>query len=222
MNALIIGGTSGLGLELAMRLTNTHKVFVTGRTDPTLDDIGFLPLEIDHTSRWEAKIDDILESVGYVDTLIYAVGYFQDGRITDLSNDDIKTMMNVGMNAAMFTTKRLLERQERLPEFIAITSTSQWTPRLYEPVYTAAKAGLGAYANSLSLDERVRKTLVAGPAGMATNFWQGTDPQTHDTSKMLDPVWVADEIMTLRNTDAVYTFAKIMREPARVEIAEER
>lgn len=222
MNALIIGGTSGLGLELAKKLTKTHSVFVTGRTDPALGGIHFLPLEIDSTSQWEAKIDDILESIGQVDTLIYAVGYFQDGRITDLTNDDIKTMMNVGVNAAMFVTKQLLERQERLPEFIAITSTSQWTPRLYEPVYTAAKAGLGAYANSLSLDERVKKTLVAGPAGMATNFWHDTDPKAHDTSKMLDPVWVADEIMKLRDTEAAYTFAKIMREPARVEITGER
>lgn len=221
-NVLIIGGSSGLGLELAKKLSAKNTVLVTGRTDPAVAGIQFASLQIDQTDQWKAAVDNLLDTAGQIDTLMYAVGYFQDGRITDLTDQDIETMMNVGVNAAMFITRQILTRQDSLPEFIAITSTSQWTPRLYEPVYTAAKAALGAYANSLSLDERVGKTLVAGPAGMATNFWKDTDPEAHDTSKMLDPAWVADEILKLRDTTARYTFAKIMRQPARVEIAETR
>jgi len=39
---------------------------------------------------------------------------------------------------------------------------------------------------------------------------------------MLDPAWVADEIMKLREDDYKYRFAKIMREPAHVEVVETR
>jgi hypothetical protein len=39
---------------------------------------------------------------------------------------------------------------------------------------------------------------------------------------MLDPAWVAGEVMKLRGDDYRYRFAKIMREPARVEIVETR
>ena len=131
-------------------------------------------------------------------------------------------MLSVGLTNAIYLTRQLLHEQDQLPEFIAITSTSQWTPRLYEPVYTAVKAGLGAYANSLSLDPRVKKTLVAGPAGMATNFWKDTDEKEHDTSQMLDPDWVADRIIELTHENYSYKFARILRGPARVEVQETR
>lgn len=80
----------------------------------------------------------------------------------------------------------------------------------------------GAFANSLSLDPRVKKTLVAGPAGIATNFWHGTDKKQHDTSRMLSPDWVAKAIDQLRKGDYTYAFARILREPARIELQEIR
>src|SRR3989344_3159537 len=101
-------------------------------------------------------------------------------------------MLHVGLTAPVTILNRILKNQKSLPGFIAITSTSQWTPRLLEPVYTAVKAGLGMFANSLSLDERVGKTMVAAPAGMKTNFWATTDK---DISDMLDPEWVADQML---------------------------
>lgn len=113
----------------------------------------------------------------------------------------------------------VLNHQKYLPGLIAVTSTSQWTPRLREPVYTAVKAGLGMFANSVSLDPAIGKTLVAAPAGMKTPFWKGTDK---DTSDMLDPAWVADQILNLYNDDFKYKYARIMRGPSRVEIMEKR
>ena len=41
-NILIIGGTSGLGLELAKQYCALgHKVFITGRKDPKIPDLQF-------------------------------------------------------------------------------------------------------------------------------------------------------------------------------------
>lgn len=222
MNCLVIGGTSGLGLSLAKKLTKDYDVFVTGRRKLAEPDLHAYPLDLSSKSGLDKRINTLLAELPDIDLLIYAAGYFQDGIVTDLSIEQIDEMLNVGLVAAIYVSREILRKQDALPEFVAITSTSQWTPRLKEPVYTAVKAGLGAYANSLSLDPRVGKVLVAGPAGMDTNFWKGTDKKEHDTSLMLDPDWVANAIQELRAGQFTYKFARILRGPARVEVQETR
>lgn len=222
MNCLIIGGTSGLGLSLAKKLAKDYEVHVTGRRKLTDSSLHVHPLDLSDSSGLDGRISKLVAELPNIDLLIYAAGYFQDGTVTDLSVEQVDEMLNVGLVAAIYVSREILRKQDSLPEFVAITSTSQWTPRLKEPVYTAVKSGLGAYANSLSLDPRVGKVLVAGPAGMATNFWEGTAKKEHNTSLMLDPDWVADAIQDLREGQFSYKFARILREPARVEVQETR
>jgi short-subunit dehydrogenase len=221
MNCLIIGGTSGLGLSLAQKLQDNYVVHITGRHKPDIPDLHFHALDLS-APDFRKHADALIAGLPHIDLLVYAAGFFQDGTLTDLDVQQIDEMLGVGLTAPLYITRAVLHNQNDLPEFIAITSTSQWTPRLREPVYTAVKAGLGAFANSLSLDPRVKKTLVAGPAGMATNFWHDTDPTEHDISTMLDPDWVADKIQELRKDTYTYAFARILRQPARVEIQEVR
>ncbi len=222
MNCLIIGGTSGLGLSLAHSLQKTYDVYVTGRRDFNEDGVHFLPLDLSATEGLTERVQTLVDKLPKIDLLVYAAGFFQEGTVTDVDEQEIATMMNVGLNGALYVVRDVLKKQDWLGEFVAITSTSQWTPRLYEPVYTAVKAGLGAFANSLSLDKRVKKTLVAGPSGMATDFWKGADPVAHDTTKMLSPDWVAETINDIRTESYVYKFVRILREPSRVEVVETR
>lgn len=221
--ALIVGGTSGLGLELATLLctSNNHEVYVTGRKEPENHQLKFIYLDVDHTDRFHNKIDKIIsDSPQQIDLLVYAAGFYQEGSTKQLTNEDIRKMINVGLVAPTLILNRVLNRQERLPGFIAITSTSQWTPGIYEPIYTAVKAGLGMFANSLSLDPQIEKVLVVGPAGMKTNFWSNTEKDTHT---MLKPKWVAEQICQLYFRDNFrYKCAKILREPPRVEVVEKR
>ncbi len=219
MNCLIIGGSSGLGLSLAHKLAGDYHVVVTGRRDPRRANLQFETLDLGASDGLEGRIDQLVQKLPHIDLLIYAAGFYQEGTITDLSVDQIHQMLNVGLVAALLVTRSLLAKQGDLAGFIAVTSTSQWTPRLLEPAYTAVKAGLAAFANSLSLDSRVAKTLVAGPAGMATPFWAGTNK---DISSMLDPDWVAAQILSLFEGNFSYRCGRILRGPARAELQEER
>jgi len=220
MNTLIIGGTSGLGLELGKKLTKEGEVTVTGRHNPNADGINYKEFDLTR-GELPGRIGELVMHHPEVDILIYAAGYYQEGTITELSDKEVDEMLDVGERGLIFFVKKLLEKQGSLKELITITSTSQWTPRLKEPVYNAAKAGAGHFSNGLSLDvKKVGKVLVAGPAGMNTAFWEGIERDDLDT--MLDPEWVAGEIMKLRQDDYQYKFAKIMRQPARVEVVETR
>lgn len=223
MRSLIVGGTSGLGLDLAYEMDKVEEdVIVTGRHDPDVPYAYYHELDLS-TDDLPARIGRFVGSLPPVRSLIYAAGFYQEGHITDLSDKQVDEMIDIGGRGLIFFVKKLLEKQGTLDELVTITSTSQWTPREYEPVYNFVKAGAGHYSHGQSLDSRIQRTRVIGTSGMATEFWDGTGK---DTSNMMRSEWVAQKIMELRKRDDSYIFAKILgandKFPQRVEIVETR
>lgn len=222
MHTLVMGGTKGLGLEIAEDLYDESNVIVSGRTDPEVSFAEFREFDVSQADLAN-KIGAFVTGLPHIDTFVYAPGYFQPGHITDLSDDQVMEMMNVCGTGYVWFTKKLLEKQGKLDRTILVTSTSQRVPREFEPVYNFAKAGVGHYANGLSLDPRVGKVLVAAPSAMDTDFWANTD---RDTSKMMKAAWVAEQIIDLLDEDYDFREAKILGAfnelPNRVEIVETR
>jgi len=217
--ALIIGGSSGLGFELSKLITKEYEVFITGRRKPDDTLAHFISLDLCDHDNLSAHLDILVEKIGTIDTLIYAAGYFQGKTIGNCDDKGIEDMLTVGVKAPAMLLQRIIKKQSVLQNFIAITSTSQWTPRLIEPIYTASKAGLAMLSESVALDDAVGKVLVAGPAGMNTRFWENNP---RDMSVMLDPHWVAERIIQEFSEDFSYKFIKILREPARVEVVDKK
>lgn len=220
MVALIIGGSSGLGLALAKKLAaGGYDVHITGRKDPKIERLTFHALNLSGKDPAQ-KLKQLIQSLPKVDLFIHAAGYYQEGRVTDLTDKQIEEMLNVGGRSLIYGLRALLQNQADLPELITITSTSQWVPRQYEPIYNFVKAGGGHFANAMAEDGRVGKVLVAGPAGMNTPFWR--DQPGRDMNDMLDPEWVAQQIEAARKPQYKYKYIRILRQPARVEEVETR
>jgi short-subunit dehydrogenase len=215
---LVIGGTSGLGLELAKQHYELgFSVAITGRNNPNLDYLQFLPLDISSDSmRNHSSIIEILKNFTRVDTLIYSPGYYQEGYIKNISSDDILTMVNVNYITAVLLIHEILKKQPEQLKIIGITSSSEYTPREKEPIYSSTKAGLGMLLENLSLDPQIRKVVRIAPSGMNTDFWE------QERTDFLDPIWVASEIMKVSSGTFAYRFAKITRNPAHTEIIAER
>lgn len=220
-NILIVGGSSGLGLELAKQYSELgHHVFITGRKDPKVKNIKFYNFDISSDSqKLISNVEKLILQVPSINTLIYAAGFYQDGTIDKISDTQILEMVNIGLTAPALLIQRLKNNPFKPLKIMLITSSSQYTPREKEPLYTMVKAGLGMLGNSLSLDPEIGKVLVAAPSGMQTPFWVGTDK---DTSEMLDPKWVAQQIIELSSGLFKYKYAKILKGPSRVETVEQR
>ncbi len=218
-NILIVGGTSGVGKELAAHyIADGHRVCVTGRKNRNLDGATFQELCITgDTTRLATDLDRVIAGFSNVNTLVYSAGYLQRGHIDSLSDDGLQNMVNVGLLAPMMLVQRLKKVSVSPLKVMLITSSSQYTPRELEPAYCATKSGLGMLGASLVRNDGIGKVLVAAPSGMKTAFWEGTE---EDTETMLDPGWVAEQIVDLSSGVFKYRYAKILRNPACVEIVE--
>jgi len=219
-SALVIGGTSGLGLGIARALQREGRnVFVTGRHDPKEKGLEYLPfLVTEDAQKASTDLDDVLRKTGPLGMLVSSAGFFEDGTLDLLDDAHILTTLNIGMATPALLMSKVLRLQQKLDGVIFITSTSQWIPRLREPLYSATKAGLAMLGNSIALDPRVAKTLIVGPGGMDTSFWRGEKR----TGTLLDPAWVADETLRLFKETHAYTLVRIIREPRKIEILEQR
>lgn len=220
MRSLIIGGTSGLGLEIAKLLRDAgDEVIITGRKNPDERGLQFQKFDLDLGAELPKAVDVFASALPRIDRFIYSAGFYQEGSITELEDHSVSKMLDVSLNGPIWFTREILKTQGDIPQYIAITSTAQETPREKEIVYSAGKAGFAQFANSLSLDPRVGKVLVVAPGGIKTRFWQATK---HDTSTFNDPVWVAKQIVEALAIDFEYAFVKILRNPARTEVVETR
>ena len=222
--ALVVGGTSGLGLEIATLLLRTHSsVHVTGRTK-----YGNIHAKL-HYHRLDLtpppgeslipSIRMLLTEIGKVDTLVYAAGFREDNTLPELQVNEVSKMISVGLEAPIHLLRLIIQLQLQVETMIFITSTSQWTARKKEPVYSATKAALGMLAESVSLDGRIKRTLVVGVAGMNTPFWDGSDK---NTSSLLDPVWVAEQTLEQLEDEYAFRFVKVLYNPLRVIQEKER
>lgn len=212
---LVVGGTRGLGQALARCFsTELNLVIVTGRQPPdtTMFGIEYRPLDLADTEA----VPSFVAELPFIDTIIIAAGYAQFGTLASLTPEEIKEMLQVGMFTPMYILQQILLRQRILPNYIQITSTSAWTPRSHEPVYTAVKAGMTMFAESLSRDDNIGRVLVAAPSGMRTAFWHGINT---DVSQFLDPVWVAAQIYDdwCIATENRFRHIAILRDPVRKE-----
>ena len=220
MRSLIVGGTSGLGLEIAKLLQSSgDEVIITGRKNPEIKGLQFQKFDLDLGPELAGAVDAFVSALPKIDRFFYVAGFYQEGNLTELEDQAIKNMLDVGINAPIWFARELLQTQHEIPEFVAVTSTTSHIPREREIIYSAVKAGLGQFANSLSLDPRVNKVLVAAPGGIRTPFWQATE---HDTSTFNDPTWVAKQIVDALKVDFNYAFVRILRNPARTEVVETR
>lgn len=108
-NILIVGGSSGVGFELARRYVEEgHRVCVAGWTDPKLPGAQFCRLAITaSTDSLSQGVDNVITAFQDVHTLVYAAGFLQRGFIDELTDEALLTMNNVGLVAPMMLAARL-------------------------------------------------------------------------------------------------------------------
>lgn len=168
-NAVITGGSSGLGLAAAQFLVdNGARVMVTGRTRQTLEDAGrrlggnAIPVQSDTSSL--SEIDVLTERVksefGTVDALVVNAGIGSFDPFDKVTEQTFDTVFAINTKGPFFTVQKLAPLLVEGSGVVLTTSTANQTGWDALSVYSASKAALRSMARTLSRELLPRNIRV--------------------------------------------------------------
>jgi len=219
-NALFLGGTTGLGCELARLAIADHwNATVAGRLPgicPLVADGSAEPMRLD-LEDGEGDFTSVQEPFNLI---AWTAGVYQAGPFLDLDGDETDRSAKIHFTGPIHVLATLLRRNQDCGtpcHLIVVGSTSSYIARPDESVYGALKAAKAQLARALGKelprDLPGSKVLLACPGGMATPFWEERD---RDVSAFMDPAAVARAMwrIAMAQTDP-FLEIRVLRQPDR-------
>ncbi|RYD19728.1 MAG: SDR family oxidoreductase [Verrucomicrobiaceae bacterium] len=220
---LITGCSSGFGLEIAKHfLEREWKVIATMRTPdpevlPRSENLTILPLDVTDAESIRAAV----EAAGPIDALVNNAGIGFLNSLEGTPMDRIREIFETNTFGTMAVTQAVLPqfRERKAGVVVNVTSTVTLKPLLLLSIYTASKAAVNAFTESLALElapfnvraclvlpgqapdtkfaENARGVMLGIPAayeGMAqqvfTQWAESTEPKTK-SEDVAEAVWTA-------------------------------
>ncbi|MBP2299263.1 SDR family oxidoreductase [Azospirillum picis] len=173
--ALVTGSGRGLGLEIARALAGSGAhVLLNGRTAAPLEagaaDIAaaggtasVLAFDVSDRAAARAAFARIGREHGRLDVLVQNVGQRNRKPLTELSDDEISTLLDVDLVSGLILSREAarLMLPRGYGRMIAVTSVAGQIARANDAIYTAAKAGLAGMVRALAAEY--------GPHGLTSN-----------------------------------------------------
>jgi len=210
---IILGGTHGLGAEIAAQLQSAgEETFVTGRTYDAAKHGPGAAVDLAESEDVRVLLKQLDEKITPAEAVNFywcaAMGYAGDFA----AQPDVQRMaaVNLGgvLGVAQYAWKQMLAR-DAVSRFVVVSSTTGAKARPNEAVYAATKHAQVGFARSLGLEsERLGSNIRVAlfmPGGMQTPFWD-TIGQPSSYSEFLDPKKVAQRMLerVAAQTDPYY------------------
>lgn len=209
---LVTGCSSGFGLAIAQKFTIAGwEVIATMRTPQPhlfLAHAGLTVLPLDVTDA--QSIAAVVEAAGPIDALINNAGV---GMLNVLEGADmarIRELFETNVFGAMAMTKAVLPqmRASRSGVIVNVSSSVTIKPLPALSVYSASKAALNAFTESLALEAAlfgVRARLVLPGSAPATGFGKNAVARMGMDIPEAYGAFVHDYLATLRSGQAITT-----------------
>jgi NAD(P)-dependent dehydrogenase (short-subunit alcohol dehydrogenase family) len=176
---LITGCSSGFGLEIARYfLERDWKVIATMRSPredllPRSEQLRVLPLDVTDPQ----SIREAVDAAGPIDVLVNNAGVGLLSVVEGTSMDAVRNIFETNTFGAMAVTQAFLPqlRQRKAGVIVNVSSTTTLKALPLLSVYTASKAALNAFTESLALELQpfnVRVALVLPGQSPETPFGQ--------------------------------------------------
>jgi uncharacterized oxidoreductase len=192
--ALVTGGSSGIGLEIARQLLERGaRVVITGRRKAVLDQavhalgdsrrITGISADVTTPEGRQRSLDSTLAALGGLDILVNNAGGVRAGRLEAVSEDSITRMVEVNLTGPVLLTRAALPALKRSRDAI-IVNISSGIALVGIPFYTpyaAAKAGIAHFGEAL------RRELAGEGVRVLTVYPTATETPMMATSAMNPP-----------------------------------
>ena len=181
---LITGCSSGFGLEIARYfLDRDWSVIATMRTPradvlPRSERLRVLALDVTNPG----SIRQAVEDAGPIDVLVNNAGIGLMGALEGISMDTIREVFETNTFGSMAVTQAVLPqfRQRKAGVIVNVTSSVTLKPLPLLSAYTASKAAITAFTESLALELQqfnVRTRLVLPGQSAETRFRENAQPR---------------------------------------------
>lgn len=196
---LITGGTSGIGFELARQLLRKgNTVIVTGRDQARLDlarrtlpDIHVFQSDVSDPDAIAALSDRVLARFPALDTLVNNAGIMRNlnlNRDRDLS--DVTREIDINLSGPVRMIQQFLPHLKTRSNALIVNVSSglAFVPLPASPVYSATKAALHSFTQSLRAQLAGSHVTVVelAPPGVETPLFRGEFEELMKGQKGMD------------------------------------
>lgn len=182
---LITGGTSGIGLVLAIALqAQGNQVIVAGRRQALLDEIGRThglatqALDVTDGDAIPAFAAAVTAAHPALNVLVNNAGIMQAERLADADTAIAEAIVATNLLGPIRLTAALLPHLMAQPKstIINVTSGLAFVPLAATPTYSATKAALHSYSQSLrhQLKGTAVEVLELAPPAVQTDLMPGS------------------------------------------------
>ncbi len=203
--ALITGASKGIGRAVALALAGEDlQILITGRDEKDLQrlksEIGqkggncsYIAADLNDQSSPGKLTEKISASGGNLNLLVHSAGIARVGPVSEMSLEAWQESLSINLTAPFYLTRNCLPFMSRGSMILFINSVAGRSSFPEWSAYSAAKAGLAAFADALRQEIQPQgiKVISIFPASVATPM-QDKLPYDWDRSKMLSADQVAD------------------------------
>jgi len=162
MNCLIIGGTSGIGLETAKIFKKKgYQVVVCGRKKNRKIVFNFLKVDVTKEASVKSLFNNIL--FDKIDSLVYSAGQtISKKKITEFNYANYKKIHDVNLLGAIYILKYSYKKLKKAKGKVTIINSmaSKKSSLLSGLEYTVSKSGLSGLVKHLSLEWASDKIFI--------------------------------------------------------------
>lgn len=215
-NILIVGASSGIGLELARSLSNTHTVWAAGRNTPDIEHIQHI--------RWDAASEAFPDGAlpEAVEGLVYAPGSIRLQSFTRIKDEHYREDFELNLIGAVRAVRAALPALKKAgPSSVVLFSTVAVTTGM--PMHASVAAAKGAVEGltrslAAELAPQVRVNAVA-PSLTNTPLASGllrTERQLaaaaerHPLGRIGQPEDIAAAVRYLLSSDAAWVSGQVL------------
>lgn len=229
-NALVTGGTRGIGRSIAEMLSECGaQVAISGRDAANAARIaseisanvrGF-GAELSETASMVDLIADVESSLGSIDILVNNAGLTRDNLVMRLKEEDWDAVLNANLRGA-FTTIKAVSRgmmKRRWGRIINMASVVGIMGNKGQANYAASKAGLIALTKSVAKELGSRNILVnaVAPGFIDTDMTSSMTPEARQAltsqiplERLGSPRDVAGTVAFLASEHAAYITGQVI------------